>query len=72
MEDRLGTAYFDLPIVPMKIKVAKATGVAFHTFPVLLLCSRAAGAPGGPLAEPPPSRYLKDFSKVNARGYGAG
>lgn len=47
MENRLGTIYFDLTIVSVKTKVVKATDVALHTFPVLLLFLRAAEAPSG-------------------------
>lgn len=40
MENRLGTTYFNLTVGSVKIKVAKAIDVAFHTFPMLLLFLR--------------------------------
>lgn len=48
MEKRVGITYFDVPTVPVKIKVAKVTDVSLHTLPVLIICSRAAGALGSP------------------------
>lgn len=48
MENRVGITHCDVPKVLVEIKVAKVTGMSFHTLPVLIVCSRAAGVLGSP------------------------